>query len=113
MKRIIGLLIIAIALLACKSGKRTQKGETVQGGDDQQQRYSGVVSHKYRAGGCPTVIIAPNGGDTLVLIPTSSLGKLDVDGQRVTFSYHALRMPNPEGCVVGHPATIVGIQKEK
>ncbi|MFN3342046.1 MAG: hypothetical protein ACK40M_05070 [Flavobacteriales bacterium] len=106
MKRILTIMILALLAVACKNSKAVSETSN-------EEQIIGTVSHKYRAGGCPTVIIAPNGGDTLTLIPTQSLGKFDVDGLQVRFTYHPLRRPNPEGCFVGIPASIVGIAKAK
>ena len=78
-----------------------------------QNLSEGTVSHQYRAGGCKTVIkVAQPEADTLVLIPSNSLGKFDVDGLKIMFSYRQLRMPNPEGCSVGMPAEIITIKKK-
>lgn len=73
---------------------------------------NGTVSHKYRSGGCSTVILAVTPeSDSLVLIPSNSLGTFDVDGMNIAFTYRMLRMPNPEGCSVGNPAEIISIKK--
>ena len=78
--------------------------------------HAGKVSHKYRAGGCQTVIIIMAYDDVaeIVLIPKDKLNKdIDVDGQNITFDYHPLKMPQPAGCTVGVPAEISNITKLK
>ncbi|HLC82461.1 MAG TPA: hypothetical protein VJI69_01445 [Bacteroidia bacterium] len=81
-----------------------------------QGAHAGKVSHKYRAGGCETVIIINAHDDVaeIVLIPKDKLNKdIDVDGQNITFDYHPLKMPQPAGCTVGIPAEITNITKLK
>lgn len=81
-----------------------------------QGAHAGKVSHKYRAGGCETVIIINAHDDVaeIVLIPKDKLNKdIDVDGQNITFDYHPLKMPQPAGCTVGIPAEISNITKLK
>jgi len=84
--------------------------------DNKQGAHAGKVSHKYRAGGCETVIIilAHDEVAEIVLIPKDKLNKdIDVDGQNITFDYHPLKMPQPAGCAVGMPAEISNITKLK
>lgn len=81
-----------------------------------QGAHAGKVSHKYRAGGCETVIIINAHDDVaeITLIPKDKLNKdIDVDGQNITFDYHPLKMPQPAGCAVGIPAEISNITKLK
>lgn len=81
-----------------------------------QGAHAGKVSHKYRSGGCETVIIINAHDDVaeIVLIPKDKLNKdIDVDGQNITFDYHPLKMPQPAGCTVGIPAEISNITKLK
>lgn len=74
----------------------------------------GKVSHKYRAGGCETVIIIPLETGDITLIPKDKLSKdVDVDGQKISFDYLPLKMPQPAGCTVGMPAEITNITKLK
>ncbi|HEY0029271.1 MAG TPA: hypothetical protein VGC65_00820 [Bacteroidia bacterium] len=81
-----------------------------------QGAHAGKVSHKYRAGGCETVIVILAHDDIaeITLIPKDKLNKdIDVDGQTILFDYHPLKMPQPEGCTVGIPAEITNITKLK
>ena len=81
-----------------------------------QGAHAGKISHKYRAGGCETVIIINAHDDVaeITLIPKDKLNKdIDVDGQNITFDYHPLKMPQPVGCTVGIPAEISNITKLK
>lgn len=81
-----------------------------------QGAHAGKVSHKYRAGGCETVIIIMAHDDVaeITLIPKDKLNKdIDVDGQNITFDYQPLKMPQPAGCTVGIPSTISNITKLK
>jgi len=83
---------------------------------NKQGAHAGKVSHKYRSGGCETVIIimAYDEVAEIVLIPKDKLNKdIDVDGQNITFDYHPLKMPQPAGCAVGMPAEISNITKLK
>ena len=68
--------------------------ETNTTASSSQGVHAGKVSHKYRAGGCETVIII-NAHDDVVeitLIPKDKLNKdIDVDGQNITFDYHPLK----------------------
>ena len=84
--------------------------------NNQQGAHAGKVSHKYRAGGCETVIIIMAHDDVaeITLIPKDKLNKdIDVDGQTITFDYMPLKMPQPAGCTVGIPASISNITKLK
>ncbi len=84
--------------------------------NNNQGAHAGKVSHKYRAGGCETVIIINAHDDVaeITLIPKDKLNKdIDVDGQNITFDYHPLKMPQPEGCTAGIPAEISNITKLK
>lgn len=81
-----------------------------------QGAHAGKVSHKYRAGGCETVIIINAHDDVaeITLIPKDKLNKdIDVDGQNITFDYHPLKMPQTAGCAAGIPAEISNITKLK
>lgn len=84
--------------------------------NNNQGAHAGKVSHKYRAGGCETVIIIMAHDDVaeITLIPKDKLNKdIDVDGQNITFDYQPLKMPQPAGCTVGMPAAISNITKLK
>lgn len=77
------------------------------------EAYSGVVSHKYKATGCTSVIILEDREIQMVLIPKDPIDpKLDVDGQKVSFNYRPLKMPQPEGCTMGTPAEITDLKKK-
>ena len=102
------LFLVAISLLttsACK-GRKTMSDKSAPKGT-----YTGIVSFKYKADGCTSVIImkTEDGGES-VLIPKDKLdSKFDKDGLEIYFDYTGLRMPNPEGCVTGIPAAISNI----
>ena len=60
-----------------------------------QGAHAGKISHKYRAGGCETVIIIMAHDDVaeITLIPKDKLNKdIDVDGQTITFDYQPLKI---------------------
>lgn len=81
-----------------------------------QGAHAGKVSHKYRAGGCETVIVIMAHDDVaeITLIPKDKLNKdIDVEGQTITFDYQPLKMPQPAGCTVGIPAEISNVTKLK
>lgn len=74
---------------------------------------TGTVSHKYRSTGCSTVVLVKHDETELTLIPKDKLAKeFDVEGMVITFNYHTLRMPQPEGCTTGQPAEITDISKK-
>jgi len=105
-------LVISFAA-ACKSKKEgaTSTKET----STTTPKIIGKISHKYRAMGCATVIITanPDGGEELTLIPSVKLAsEFDVDGMQISFYYHTLRMPQPEGCITGMPAEIKDISEK-
>ena len=100
-----------IFFVACKS-----KQVTTTTGDDSSTNSiyaKGIVSHKYKSQGCETIIICkPINADTLFLIPATPLENLDVDGLKISFTYHVLRIHNPKGCHKGIPAQISNIKKQ-
>ena len=114
------ILIILAFITFNVSCKTKQKTETFINNNEQIQnkpdtRTIGKVSHQYRASGCSTVIIVntENQDKPLTLIPREPLpSKLDVDGLGIKFNYRTLRMPNPQGCLVGLPAEITDISKK-
>lgn len=110
MKAYVLILSIVVSLLSsCKSSKDagTSSSNSTAG------KTSGIVSHKYKATGCATVILVKQDGEELTLIPKDKIaGKLDVDGLEVTFDYNPLKMPQPEGCTVGMPAEITNLAKK-
>jgi len=73
----------------------------------------GKVSHQYRSAGCETIIICKNENkdDTLFLIPMTSLGKFDVDGLKISFTYRILRIHNSKECKQGIPVQISNVEK--
>ena len=50
--------------------------------------------------------------DILYLIPATPLQEFDVDGLKIYFTYHLLRVHNPKGCHQGIPAQILNIKKQ-
>ncbi|MBA3704623.1 MAG: hypothetical protein H0W84_01580 [Bacteroidetes bacterium] len=100
---------------ACKAKEKIVESPNSKETSASDKTY-GKVSHQYSSTGCPTVIItnsfvldAPH-----ILIPKDNLPKeMDVDGLEISFDYKVLRMPNPEGCVNGIPASIFNILKTR
>lgn len=125
-KNILIVLIATVTLFACKSKKdvtttSASSATTATGSGSTEEALTastagnttGKVSHKYRSGGCSTVIIVNQDGTELTLIPKDKLSAdFDVDGLDVRFNYRTLRMPQPEGCTVGQPAEITDLSKK-
>ncbi|MBL7883766.1 MAG: hypothetical protein JNL69_06830 [Bacteroidia bacterium] len=111
MKAYVLILSIVVSLLSsCKSSKDSSASASNASAIG---KTTGVVSHKYKATGCSSVIVVKQDGEELTLIPKDKLsGKLDVDGLEVTFDYNPLKMPQPEGCTVGMPAEITNLAKK-
>lgn len=113
MKSYILILSIVVSVFAsCKTKKETTSNSDSATG---APKTMGVVSHKYKAGGCSAVIIVKQeDGEELTLIPKDKLdSKFDVDGLNVSFNYIPLKMPQPAGCTTGMPAEITNISKSK
>ncbi len=113
MKSYILILSIVVSVFAsCKTKKET--ASTTNSVSDTPKTV-GVVSHKYKAGGCSAVIVVKQeGGEELTLIPKDKLdSKFDVDGLNISFNYMPLKMPQPAGCTTGMPAEITNISKSK
>jgi len=113
MKWIISLILVSfLAFPACKCCKENKAAKTdtvvaVTGA------HTGVVSHEYRASGCKTVIIV-DGDERVTIIPVEGLpASMDVDGTKITFDYTTLRMPQPEGCNTGLPASLSNVSLKK
>ena len=130
------LLIILLAFVASATiGCKTKKGSTATTStatttsasttstttsttstsvETTEGAFVGKVSHKYKDGGCATVIIIAGDSGETVLIPKDQLAKdVDMDGQLIKFDYHALKMPQPAGCTVGIPVEVTNITKLK
>ena len=74
---------------------------------------TGKVSHAYQAGGCGTVVVIQNaGGDPLILIPSTPLNEMDIEGLEIEFHYHPLKRKNPAGCMTGSPAELFDITRK-
>ncbi|HRG58644.1 MAG TPA: hypothetical protein PK323_06760 [Bacteroidia bacterium] len=131
MKKKITLLIaiITITFVSCKvkSSKElpaSNKPVEIQNSNTQLQTNTvesnienktlGKVSHKYRAGGCNSVIeVKLEGDEVQTLIPKDKLAaNFDIDGLEIYFNFHLLRMPQPAGCSTGQPAEITDIIKK-
>lgn len=96
------MLLSLLFLTGCKTGSHSSSNQD-------PALVKGMVSHKYRDGGCATVIIIQQAdvNDPIIIIPKDPLPKkLDKDGTKVQFNYQPLRMPNPEGCEAGFVAEI-------
>lgn len=118
------LAIISITAFACKvKPKTTTKEEAVtttntanaMENKDIEGKTLGRVSHQYRNSGCATVIevILADSNEIQTLIPKDKLAQdIDVDNMMIYFTFHTLRMPQPEGCSVGQPAEINDIVKK-
>lgn len=104
------ILVVMLSSTACKTCQK--KSETSESHIGQT---TGVVSHQYRSGGCPTVIVVNREeGETMVLIPKDPIpSEFDNDNTVIRFDYSTLRMPNPAGCVKGIPAALSNISKVK
>ena len=115
-------MVSAMAATACKSKKHAASASSSSTSSSTNTTASmtaatgattGKVSHKYRSAGCATVIVFMKDGTEVTLIPKDKLaGEFDVDGLEITFNYHPLKMPNPEGCTVGMPAEITELAKK-
>jgi NADPH-dependent curcumin reductase CurA len=104
------ILLIAVSFLTftsckcCKSHKSKQTEVAAAAG-----AHTGTVSHQYRATGCKTVIIV-DGDERVTIIPVEGLPEsMDVDGTKISFDYTTLRMPQPEGCNTGLPASLTNV----
>ena len=115
-KKIKQLVIYTIAscffifFIACKT-KQANTAATSDGDLSTNSIHAkGIVSHKYKPQGCETIIVCTsNNSDTLFLIPATPLEKFDVDGLKISFTYHIVRIHNPKGCHQGIPAQISNI----
>lgn len=110
MKKYILMLLVCAVFVACKSHKEASAStsKAVAAGTS-----VGKVSHRFKSTGCATVISIMIDGSETILIPKDKLAKeFDVDGLEIRFNYHALKMPNPEGCTSGMPAEITDISKK-
>ncbi|MBA3970899.1 MAG: hypothetical protein H0X46_01920 [Bacteroidetes bacterium] len=104
------------AVQSSTPGNSAEANTSTTASGTNQGAHAGKVSHKYRAGGCETVIIIlpSEGTEEIILIPKDKLNKdIDMDGQTITFDYHPLKMPQPAGCTAGVPAEITNITKLK
>lgn len=111
-KLLLVFLSLSLSLAySCKSKKSMSNDSksTTKGAN------TGVVSFKYKADGCTSVIlIKAEDGSESVLIPKDKLDdKFDKDGLEIYFDYAVLRMPNPKGCNTGRPAEITNISIKK
>ncbi|HXU26347.1 MAG TPA: hypothetical protein VN698_03885 [Bacteroidia bacterium] len=103
---IIGCFIFFTACKAKQTTSTTNVNETTNAIKTQ-----GIVSHKYKTQGCETIIICASANtDTLFLIPTPPLQNFDIEGLKISFTYHTLRVHNPKGCHQGIPAQISNIK---
>jgi hypothetical protein len=128
MKKALFLLpIVAVFVISCKvkpaseskltaSNKTEFKNESMEVNNQVESKTLGMVSHKYKATGCNTVIEVklPTDGEIQTLIPKDKLpADVDVEGTLIYFNYLLLRMPQPAGCSTGQPASITDIEKKK
>lgn len=117
MKKLVFLLIaMALLLPSCKTTEKEPAKKPDHIDAEANPTVWGVVSHKFRAEGCPTVIVVSTvmQEEPLLLIPKDKLpAELDKEGVGIQFEFRLLRMPNPEGCTVGNVAEITNITKAK
>lgn len=111
MKKIITSFIVASFTIAgCKTKNSVNTQETTV-----PQKTIGKVSHQFRSTGCSTIIIVET-KDTvnpLILIPRDPLPKkIDKNNLRISFNYHTLKTPQPQGCDKGIPAEITDPEKK-
>jgi hypothetical protein len=118
-KKVKQTVIYAIAVCffvfftACKSKQTNTAPPAFDDTSVHPIQKQGIVSHKYKSQGCETVVICtPINIDTLFLIPATPLENFDVDGLKISFTYHVLRIHNPKGCHKGIPAQISNIKKQ-
>lgn len=112
MRQVIFIIItLTFAILACRPKQQTTATVIAEKQVCEKPKATGKVSHQYQAMGCETVIIIENEENPIILIPKSKLNEYDIDGLEICFSYRALRMPNPTGCMKGMPAEITEIVK--
>lgn len=105
------LLLTFLAFPSCKCCKAKKQAQTTV--ETAVGAFSGTVSHQYRATGCKTVIMV-SGEDSLTIIPVEGLPEsMDVDGTQIWFDYVTLRMPQPEGCNTGVPASLSHVSLKK
>jgi hypothetical protein len=102
-----------IFFIACKSKQTTTVTLTPDNPAANPIQKQGIVTHQYKLQGCETVIIcAAANSDTMFLIPATPLQNFDVDGLKISFTYHIVRIHNPQGCHKGIPAQISNIKKQ-
>ena len=100
-----------IFFIACKSKQTNTTTTPVDDSSANAPKTQGIVTHQYKSQGCETVIICtPIKTDTLFLIPVTPLQEFDVDGLKISFTYHLLRVHNPKGCHKGITAQISNIK---
>jgi hypothetical protein len=119
-KKLKQLVIYVIAgcfiFIACKAKQANTAPTPPPITDDSSNsllKAKGFVTHQYKPQGCETIIVcALTNADTLFLIPATPLQEFDVDGLKISFSYHMVRIHNPKGCHKGIPAQITNIKKQ-
>jgi hypothetical protein len=118
MKTIILFVSLIVAFTpACKTKQKMQTAaaDTEMASATALGSVWGIVSHEFKAEGCPSVLVVNTFGqeEPMVLIPKDALpAAFDKEGTAVRFDYRLLRMPNPEGCGVGNIAEITNISQQ-
>ena len=117
MKNIIGIILIALLIsTSCKTKQNTTSKVNNIPQVISKNQTIGIVSHKFRATGCSTVIILTkrvNDKEPATIIPVEKIPEsFDIDGLEIYFDYHLLKMRNPDGCNEGIPAEIINISKK-
>jgi hypothetical protein len=118
---LICVFVVACKVKATKENSAKENNKTLETKTNEQQNAEienktlGKISHQYRVGGCASVIeVKLEGDEVQTLIPKDKLAKeIDVDGKEIYFNFLVLRMPQPQGCMVGQPAIITDIVEKK
>ncbi|MBN2727994.1 MAG: hypothetical protein JXR53_02115 [Bacteroidales bacterium] len=110
-------MILSVTLFSCKCREKQKDINEIQ--DTEiitgvvQGEHIGVIHHNYEESTC-TVIEAVKGDEVFYLIPVNGLPEaMDIDGMLIRFNYHALKMPQPEGCTKGIPVELSDVEAQK
>lgn len=108
-------VIFSVSFVSCKSKQKTHNDndKIVEQPAQTNGEYMGVVHHNYEESTC-SVVVVNVGEEDMVLIPVNGLPEaMDIDGMQIRFNYHALKMPQPEGCTSGIPVELTDVVAQK